>query len=177
MVKNEISNAKKGKDAWLIFKLNSLHDKEMIDLLYTASNAGVKIKLIIRGICSLIPGVKGMSENIDAVSIVDRFLEHSRIFIFANDGKEKYYISSADCMTRNLDRRVEVACPIYDVDIQKELRDYIDIQLKGNVKARILDESQDNRYRKVKKGEALVRTQFATYEYLKAKHDSSENQS
>ena len=95
-------------------KMNSLTDSKMIDKLYDASRAGVKIKLIIRGICSLIPGVKGMSENIEAISIVDNYLEHSRVYIFGNDGEPEVFISSADFMTRNLDGRVEVTCPIYD---------------------------------------------------------------
>ncbi len=169
MVKNEMSNAKKGRDAWILLKINSLHDKEMIDLLYDASSAGVKIQLIVRGICSLIPGVKGMSENISVISIVDRFLEHTRIFMFCNNGDEKHYISSADWMTRNLDRRVEVACPIYDESIRDELRKFIEIQLSDCVKARVIDEEQNNSYVKKKKKCEKVRSQYKIYDYLKDK--------
>src|SRR5690606_9592493 len=114
-------NAHLGKPAYINLKMNSLSDFEMIDKLYDASNAGVKIKLQIRGICSLIPGVPGMSENIEAISIVDNFLEHSRIYIFGNAGNPEVYISSADFMTRNLDGRVEVTCPIYDPEKRDEL--------------------------------------------------------
>jgi len=166
LIKHEIKQAKSGKDAYILVKLNSLMDPGMVDMLYKASQAGVKIKLIIRGICSLIPGIPGISENIEAISIVDKFLEHSRIFIFCNGGKEKYYISSADWMTRNLDHRVEAACPIYDKGLQRELRTYFDIQWSDNKKARILDGEQANHYRRVPDA-PLVRAQDAIYEFLK----------
>ena len=123
--------------------------------------------LIIRGICSLIPGIPGLSENIEAISIVDKYLEHSRIFIFCNDNDEKYFISSADWMTRNLDTRIEVASPIYDKDIQRELRDIIEIILSDNTKARIIDEHQSNMYKKNDSNKA-IRAQFAIYDYYKA---------
>ena len=167
-IKNEIKNAKKGKEASIIVKSNSLFDKELIDTLYNASISGVKIKLIIRGIFSLIPGVEELSENIEAISIVDRFLEHSRVFVFYNNGDEKYYISSGDWMTRNLDRRVEVACPIYDKELQAELKDFLNIQLKDNTKARMLNEARDNRYKK-EIGEVPVKTQTDFYKYLEKK--------
>ena len=166
MIKNEINNAKKGKEAYMILKTNSLVDKKMIDKLYKASMAGVTIKLIIRGQCSLIPGEKGFSENITAVSIVDRFLEHSRIFVFCNDGDERYFISSCDWMTRNLDRRIEATCPIYDESIKSELRDFLQIQLSDNTKARILNKARDNTYRK-EPGESPKRAQIDFYKYLK----------
>jgi len=118
LIDREIHNAQAGRPAYINLKMNSLSDYDMIDKLYDASNAGVKMKLQIRGICSLIPGVKGMSENIEAISIVDNFLEHSRVFIFCNDGNPEVFISSADFMTRNLDGRVEVTCPIYQDDIK-----------------------------------------------------------
>ena len=133
LIDNEISNAKSGKEAYIILKINSLVDKEIIYKLYQANNAGVKLKLIVRGICSLNPGVPGMSENIEAISIVDKFLEHSRIIIFCNGGNELFFISSADWMTRNLDRRIEITCPIYDEDIKDEIREMINLQLKDNV--------------------------------------------
>jgi polyphosphate kinase len=167
LIENEIQNAKKGKKAEIILKINNLVDNEIIYKLYRANNAGVKITLIIRGICSLIPGIPGMSENIIAISIVDKFLEHSRITIFHNGGNALYYISSADWMGRNLDRRVEVACPIYDKSIQKEIRELIEVQMKDNVKSRIINEEQDNQYIPAK-GKAL-RAQFEIYEYYRNK--------
>ena len=147
--------------------MNSFTSYEMVDKLYEASNAGVKIQLIIRGICCLIPGIKGMSENIEAISIVDKFLEHPRMFIFGNEGNPKIYISSADWMTRNLDFRVEVGCPIYDEDIKQELLETFDISWKDNVKARVFTEKQDVAYRKDTKPK--YRSQFATFDYYKNK--------
>jgi len=163
-INNEISNARKEKEAYIVLKVNSIMDKEMIDILYRASQEGVDVRLIVRGICSLVPGVPGLSDNISAVSIVDRFLEHSRIFVFCNGGDVKYYISSADWMTRNLDRRVEVACPIYDERLQKQIGDFLDIQFRDNTKARVLNISQDNQYRKT--DGPPVRTQFEFYRYI-----------
>ncbi|MEP3210709.1 MAG: polyphosphate kinase 1 [Maribacter sp.] len=163
LIDNEIACALVGKEAYIKIKMNSFTSYKMIDKLYEASRAGVKIQLIIRGICCLVPGVKGMSENIEAVSIVDKFLEHPRIFIFGNEGDSKVYISSADWMTRNLDNRVEVGCPIYDEDIKQELLDTFEISWRDNVKARVFNESQDNTYRK--NGNAKIRSQFAMYDY------------
>lgn len=168
LINNEIQNAEAGKEAYMILKMNSLEDTGMIHKLYKASQAGVHIKLIVRGICCLIPGVKGMSENISVISIVDRFLEHARVYIFANGGKELMYTASADWMTRNLDRRVEVVIPITAPDVYKELRDIIDIQLNDNVKARIIDEEQCNPYRTDDQAEQ-VRAQLAIYDFLKEK--------
>lgn len=145
-IDKEIHNAKKKRDAWMILKLNNLVDREMIAKLYAASEAGVKIQLIVRGICSLVPGVEGYSSNITAVSIVGRYLEHTRVFIFCNGGEEKYFISSADWMTRNLDFRSEVAVPVYDKAIQQEMRDILDLQLKDNAKARVIGGKQENEY-------------------------------
>jgi polyphosphate kinase len=167
-IDNEIKNAKAGKKAYIILKTNNIVDKDIIEKLYDANNVGVQMKLNIRGVCSLVPGVKGMSENIRAISIIDRFLEHSRIMIFCNGGNELYYISSADWMSRNLDRRVEIACPIYDKAIQKEILDLIDIQWKDNTKARIIDIEQDNNYVEPNKKEK-IRSQFTLYEYYKNK--------
>ena len=168
LIENEIKNAKKGKDAYIILKINNLVDKEIIYKLYRANQVGVKIKLIVRGICSLIPGVPGLSENIEAISIVDKYLEHSRVVIFCNDGDELYYISSADWMNRNLDRRIEVSCPIYNKDVQKEIRDLIEIQLRDNTKARIINPVQDNSY--VRSGESKkIRAQVELYKYYKGK--------
>jgi len=163
LIDKEIENAVAGKEANIKIKMNSFTSYKMIDKLYEASNAGVKIQLIIRGICCLVPGVKGMSENIEAISVVDKFLEHTRIFVFGNNGKPKIYISSADWMTRNLDNRVEVGCPIYDEDIRKELLDTFEIAWNDNVKARVFNKAQNNEYLKNDKNK--VRSQFSMYDY------------
>jgi len=163
LIDNEIESAKNGKPAYIKLKMNSISSYKMIDKLYEASRAGVKIQMIIRGICSLVPGAKGMSENIEIISIIDKFLEHTRLYVFSNNDNPKIYISSADWMTRNIDTRVEVSCPIYDEDIKKELLDLFDICWNDNVKARIINESQDNTYRKNDKEK--VRAQFETYNY------------
>ena len=167
LIDREILNAKLGKPAYIKLKMNSLSDYPMIDKLYDASNAGVKMRLQIRGICSLIPGVKGMSENIEAISIVDNFLEHARVFIFCNNNNPEVFISSADIMTRNLDGRVEVTCPIYDEDIKKQLIETFDVGWKGNVKARFHSEKLDNKYRIRKENEPIFRAQNETYNYYR----------
>jgi len=146
LIENEIELAKEGKEANIILKLNSLQDKKMIAMLYKASNTGVNIRLLVRGICCLVAGVEGQSENIYVTSVVGRFLEHGRVYIFGNGGKEKMYIGSADWMTRNLDHRIEVITPILDPDIFQKIRHTIQLQLDDNVKARILDANQDNKY-------------------------------
>jgi polyphosphate kinase len=167
LIDNEIKNARRGKPAYIILKINNIVDNDMILKLYQASQSGVKIKIIVRGICSLIPGVPVLSENIEAISIIDKYLEHTRIFIFCNNNNEKFYISSADWMTRNLDNRIEVASPIYDPAIQQEIRNVINIQLRDNVKARIIDECQGNIYRK-NGDNAAFRSQIDIYNYYKA---------
>jgi polyphosphate kinase len=172
LIDREIHNSQAGRPAYINLKMNSLSDFEMIDKLYDASNAGVKIKLQIRGICSLIPGIKGMSENIEAISIVDNFLEHSRIFIFCNDNNPDVFISSADFMTRNLDGRVEVTCPIYQEDIKQQLIDNFDLGWKGNVKARFHSEKLDNKYRIRKENEPVFRAQLETYNYYKKQEEA-----
>lgn len=164
-VNNEIINAQADKEAYIILKMNSLEDKEMIKLLYRASKAGVKIQLLIRGICSLVPGIKGQSENITVTSILDRFLEHGRIYIFGNDGDEKLYIGSADWMTRNLSHRIEVVTPILDKGHHQTIRELINLQLNDTVKARTIDPHQKNEY--VKSDVKATRSQLATYEYFK----------
>lgn len=170
LIRNEVTNAEAGKDAYILLKVNSLVDKEMVDRLYQASMAGVKIKMIVRGICSLIPGVRGMSENIEVISIVDKFLEHARIFIFANGGDELYYISSADWMPRNIDNRIEVSAPVYDKDLQKELKHIMNVQMSDNVKARIIDSENMNQYKSVYGGKP-IRSQVELYEYYRHKKD------
>jgi polyphosphate kinase len=146
----------------------------MIAWLYEASNAGVKIRLIIRGLCCAIPGVPGMSANIRAISIVDRYLEHARIFIFHNGGNERYYVASADWMARNLTHRIEVGFPIYDESLQKEIRQFIDMQLRDNVKARIIAKGRNNKYKRAASGAENVQSQVDFYKYLRAKHRVSE---
>jgi len=167
LIDNEIENVKTGKPAYIRLKMNSISSYKMIDKLYEASKAGVKIQMIVRGICCLVPGVKGMSENIEVVSIIDKFLEHTRLYIFCNNDDPKVYISSADWMTRNIDNRVEVSCPIYQESIKSELLDTFDICWNDNVKARILNETQDNTYKR--NNLPKIRSQFATYDYLKNK--------
>lgn len=168
LINREIRNAKAGKPAYILLKVNSLADEDIIEKLYKASNAGVKIDLIVRGICCLVPGMKGYSENINAISIIDRFLEHARIYVFGVGEDRDMYLSSADLMSRNLEHRVEVGFPILDKLIKKEIQDILDIQLADNVKARIINGANTNRYKRnrvVKK----TRSQVAIYNYLKNK--------
>ena len=169
LIRNEIKNAKNGIEAYIHVKVNNLVDAQVIDKLYEASEAGVNIKLNVRGMYSLIAGIEGMSSNIKAIGIVDKFLEHTRIFIFCNGGNEKYFISSADWMTRNIDSRIEVTCPIYDKEIQKELRTFFDIQWKDNVKARVLNEKLDNQIQ-TNDTEKEFRAQWKIYDYLSKYH-------
>ncbi|GAB3823533.1 hypothetical protein GCM10028895_30600 [Pontibacter rugosus] len=162
MVDREIKNAKKGLPASMILKMNALQDERMIRKLYAASQAGVKIQLLVRGICCLMPGIEGLSENIQVRSIVDRYLEHARVYIFHNNGNEQLYIASADWMTRNLNRRVEVAFPIYQPDLAAQIRHTIDLQLADDMKTR----SVDNSYIKPP-APSNVRAQYAIYNYLR----------
>ncbi|GGK30129.1 polyphosphate kinase [Yeosuana aromativorans] len=170
LIDTEIYNVKSGKPGYIRLKMNSISSYTMVDKLYEASNAGVKIQMIVRGICCLIPGIKGMSENIEVISIVDKFLEHSRLYVFCNNNHPKVYISSADWMTRNIDNRVEVSCPIYDENIKQELLDTFDICWNDNVKARLLNASQKNEYRINNKKK--IRSQLAIYDYYLKKLDN-----
>ncbi len=167
-IDREIKNAKSKKEAYMILKMNSLADEPTIKKLYDASNAGVKIQLIIRGMCRLVPKQKGFSENIEVISIIDKFLEHARIWIFGNSGKEEVYLLSADLMTRNLDRRIEVGFPIYDPLIRQEIKEMMEIQLMDNTKAREINAQNNNKYRKTGV-KVPYRTQIDTYNYLKNK--------
>jgi polyphosphate kinase len=160
----ETSAAEAGKACGMILKMNSLEDRKIIRRLYDASNAGVPIRLIVRGICCAAPGQKGLSENIEARSIVDRFLEHARIFLFHERGRETLYLSSADWMNRNLTYRVEVAFPIYDAELRRELRALLDLQLADNVKARRIDSDNSNEY--IRSDGPPVRAQRDFYRYL-----------
>ncbi|HOS48858.1 MAG TPA: polyphosphate kinase 1 [Bacteroidia bacterium] len=165
LINKEIEQAKHGKEASIFLKMNSITDEEMIRKLYEASQAGVKIRMIVRGICSLVPGIKGVSDNIEVISIIDRFLEHARVFVFNNGGETKVYLSSADWMTRNIDHRSEVGVPIFDEAIQKQLIDMLEIQWSDQLKARIINGVQDNSYRIIK-GKNKIRSQEEIYRYL-----------
>ena len=175
LINHEINSAQHNQSSGITLKVNNLVDQSLINKLYQASNAGVKIKLIIRGICSLVTGVKNQSENITAISIVDRYLEHPRVSIFENNGQPKVYISSADWMVRNIDRRVEVTCPIYDPLVKQKIIDTIAIQLSDNTKARKLDTEQTNQYQHNIDSPA-IRAQVATYHYLKAQQQKKISQ-
>ncbi|MEN0053928.1 MAG: polyphosphate kinase 1 [Mucilaginibacter sp.] len=169
LIDTEIKNAKAGKKAYMILKMNSLADEDVINKLYQASNAGVKIKMIIRGMCCLVPGVKGFSENIEVISIVDKYLEHARVHIYCNGGNELIYLTSADFMTRNIDNRVEVGFPVLDEHLRKEVREMINIQLHDNTKAREINSANNNKYHKTSSATSH-RAQIEIYNYLKTKN-------
>ena len=164
LIDKEIENSVNGKKSQIILKLNSLTSHRFVDKLYEASNSGVKIKLIVRGICCLIPNIENLSRNIEVISIVDKYLEHPRVYIFENGGDKKVYISSADLMTRNLDNRVEVACPIYQEDLKKQILDTIQISLNDNVKSRLINLNKQNEF--VENKNKKVRSQWDTYDYF-----------
>lgn len=168
LLHREIKNAKEGKPAGITLKMNSLSDETLINLLYEAAKAGVKLKLIIRGIFCMLTENKKFIKPVKAISIIDEYLEHARVFIFHNEGNEKVFISSADWMVRNLDHRVEATCPINDPNIKKVLKNILEIQLSDNVKARILDNDLSNRYVR-DKGHKRVRSQVEIYNYLQQK--------
>ncbi|MGQ7856879.1 polyphosphate kinase 1 [Pedobacter sp. WC2501] len=167
LIDREIEHAKQGKPAGITIKMNNLEEKVLINKLYEASSAGVKIEMIVRSICRLIPGVAGMSENIKVTRIVDRYLEHGRVFIFNNLGKYDVYLGSADWMNRNIYRRIEVCFPIYNEQIKQEIRAIIEIQKQDNVQAVCIDENMNNI--PVKTGGVLVSSQHDIYELLKNK--------
>ncbi|WP_231426130.1 polyphosphate kinase 1 [Pedobacter sp. Leaf250] len=168
LIDREIEHAKKGQDAAITIKMNNLEEKVLINKLYEASAAGVKVEMIVRGICRLIPGVQGMSENIKVTRIVDRYLEHGRVFVFHNLGKNDVYLGSADWMNRNIYRRIEVCFPIYDQKIKQEILDIINLQKQDNVQAVTIDENMNNVA--VLPGEVPVSSQHAIYQYLKTKN-------
>ena len=165
MINREIKLAKNKKPASILLKMNSLSDEELIEKLYEAAKEGVEIKLIIRGIFCMFSENKKFIKPVTAISIVDAYLEHARVFVFNNDGKQKVYISSADWMVRNLDHRVEVTCPVFNEDLKEELIHILNIQLSDNVKARILDNDLSNKYVETDP-EKTVRSQIETYNYL-----------
>lgn len=170
LIRQEIQYLKEGHKAKITFKINNLVDKELIDDLYRASQAGVEIRGIVRGMCSLVPGLPGISDNITIISIVDRFLEHPRVMVFEGGGKRKVYISSADWMTRNMDNRIEVGCPIYDHRLQQQIVDIMELQFKDTLKARIIDKEQTNRY-VLRGNRKKLRSQVEIYHYLKSLED------
>ena len=161
LINNEIVNAKNGNEAWIKIKINNITSYSLIRSLYNASRAGVKIQMIVRGICCLIPGHKSMSENIKVISIVDRFLEHTRFMIFNNNNDNKVFISSADWMTRNLDNRVEVTCPILQEDLKKEILDIFNIYWSDNIKARLVNNNSKSQSKSLKS----FRSQQKMYNY------------
>lgn len=166
LINKEIKAARKKKPASVIIKLNTLSDQLFIDKIYEAARAGVDVQLIIRGACCVLTKQKIFKKEIKAISIIDEYLEHARVFVFYNDGDPRVYISSADWMVRNLDHRVEVACPVYDPEIKQELIDILQIQLAENVKGRILDNEQKNEYVQLQENTPEVRSQIAIYGYL-----------
>ncbi|HHQ4569955.1 TPA: polyphosphate kinase 1 [Aeromonas veronii] len=166
LIDNELSNAKAGQPSGIILKINNLVDKDLINRLYAAGQAGVPIQMIIRGMCALRPGVPGLSDNIKVISIIDRFLEHPRVMVFHNKGNPQLYISSADWMSRNIDGRIEVGTPIYDERLKQRIMDILELQLSDTCKARVIDADQKNEY--VKRGNRRkIRSQVAIYDYLK----------
>ncbi|MEO8398646.1 MAG: polyphosphate kinase 1 [Ignavibacteriaceae bacterium] len=169
LIDNEISISKSGGKGKIILKMNSLEDRKMINKLYEASEMGVKIFIIVRGICCLIPGIKGLGKNIQVYSIIDKYLEHARIFLFNNSGNPLIYCGSADWMRRNLSNRIEVVFPVYDKLIKKEIEEILNIQMNDNVKARIIDKDQENNYKK-NNGDEEIRSQFAMYDYFLKKN-------
>jgi polyphosphate kinase len=172
LIDREIEEAKAGRKAFIRLKMNSLEDITMIEKLYRASQAGVSVQLIIRGICCLIPGVPGFSENIEVISIVDRFLEHSRVFWFCHGGEDLLFLSSADWMVRNLSYRIETAFPVYDPTIKAQIQEYLLIQLADNTKARVIDQPSANTYKKTSSALA-IRSQLETYFLIKRKTDAT----
>ena len=172
MIQHEIKQALQGRPAAVTIKCNNLVDDSIIRLLYECNNAGVRVRIICRGMCSLVPGIKGQSEYIEVISIIDGLLEHARVYVFHNEGNPRYFISSADLMTRNLDYRVEVTAPVYDPDLQKTLQDILDIQWADNTKARVIDAEFSNCLRVGKgkgKGKAKIRSQLLIHDYLKTR--------
>ena len=166
LIQGEIEKAQNGQETSIFLKMNSLTDRQLIDALKDASQAGVKIKMIIRGICCILPGIKGKTENIEVISVVGRFLEHSRVYCFGTGDEMKMYISSADWMTRNTENRVEIAAPIYDRKIKESIYDTLCIMWKDNLKARILQSNGTYRKPEIKEGDELLDCQnYLRHEY------------
>lgn len=169
LIQRETTHKKNGGEARIILKLNNLQEKELINSLYEASNAGVEIILIVRGICCLVPGVKRMSEHITVRRIVDRYLEHGRIFVFHNAGDTEIFMGSADLMDRNLHRRIEVLFPLQEKELKKEILELVELQLRDNTQVVMLDDQGEMQAVSPQAGEQLLRSQEAAYHYLAAK--------
>jgi polyphosphate kinase len=175
MISDEVKAAQNGKSAGITLKINNLVDFKLIDELYRAARAGVKIRMIVRGMCALVAGLPKLSENIRVISIVDRFLEHPRVMVFHNQGDTKVFISSADWMTRNMDHRVEVGVPVYDENLKQVIINILDLQFRDRAKARLVDMTQKNSY--VKRGNRKkIRSQIAIYDYLKQWEQTQANE-
>jgi polyphosphate kinase len=163
LIQREIRNAKKGKPAEIIIKVNNLQERDMISRLYNASKAGVKVKLLVRSICCLAPGIEGMSENITVHRIVDRYLEHARVFVFHNNGKPEYFMGSADWMNRNLHSRIEVCFPVRKKELCEEIESILRLQLADNTKAVYFTAEAENQKIETAEGEERVQAQQQTY--------------
>lgn len=170
LIDREVDHAHAGRKSGIIIKCNNLVDRELVERLYKASSAGVPIRLIVRGMCSLLPGVPGLSDNIEGISIVDRFLEHPRVYVFHNGGDSDYFLASADLMTRNIDHRIEVMAPVRDPVLCRCIRDILDIQWADNVKARVLDAAQSNKMRERSNGVRRIQSQEVIHHYLATGH-------
>ena len=171
LIQQETENARKGKPAYIYLKLNNLSDRKVISKLYEASEAGVDIRLIVRSMFSVVTEQKGFSKNIKAISIVDHYLEHARFFIFGNGGKEKAFLSSADLLPRNIDRRVEVVCPVYNKALRDEIKDLFMIEWSDTVKARVLDANLQNSYAGTAKDKPY-RSQLEKLKYIERIHNN-----
>ncbi|MEL0301972.1 MAG: polyphosphate kinase 1, partial [Flavobacteriaceae bacterium] len=171
LIDQEIKNQSLGLPSGIQLKMNAITNFKLIDKLYEASAAGVPIKMIVRGICCLIPGMPSLSENIEVISVVDKFLEHPRVYIFEHGGTPKYFISSADFMTRNIENRLEVAAPIYDLELQKQIQDVFSLCWSDNVKARYVNGSKANTFINNKKPKN--RSQWSIYEYYKKRYSNA----
>ncbi|CAI8218072.1 MAG: Polyphosphate kinase [Marinobacterium sp. xm-d-530] len=175
LIDDEINAARNGNRAEIFLKVNNLVDEGLSNKLYEASQAGVKIRLIVRGMCNILAGIPGVSDNIKIISIVDRYLEHARVSLFYAGGKRKMFLTSADWMTRNIDHRIEVGCPILDKNVRKLIKDQLDLQWRDNTKARALDPEQSNQYL-TRGNRKKIRSQMAIYDYLKQLERSRERQ-
>jgi polyphosphate kinase len=171
LIHRETKRAKSGQYSLIMAKMNALVDQDIIEALYQASQSGVQIKLVVRGICCLRPGLKNISDKISVISIVDRFLEHSRLFYFSNGGDEEFYASSADWMPRNLDRRVELMFPITSEEGREKIRKTFEFLFADNVKARVLESDGTYHFKKRKKNEEVIQAQEAAYKYVSHQKD------
>ncbi|MCI5710804.1 MAG: hypothetical protein MR301_06620 [Prevotella sp.] len=171
---NEIKNAREGKDAWVKIKINHITDTDMVDKIYAASQAGVKVDIVVRGNCSLVPGIPGVSDHVRAVGIIDRYLEHSRMLIFCNGGKPRYYIGSADWMPRNLVNRIEVMTPVYDEDMRKDLLRTVEYGLRDNTNGHLVDGKGTNLIQPVTEGGTPFSSQEELYKAYQSENKTEQ---